>query len=209
MAEANGNENKGGNTPTAEQLAAQVEALKKENSTLLQETLSKKEQLKALETQKQEQEAAVLKEQNKYKELYEGALAKAKRADELEPVLNQILESEIALVPEDKRDLIPSFEKPEQKLSWLNNAKTKGLFGTAKDSGSTTEGDKGKGKDDKSKNPPGSVQSKTGGNSQSPEFLSFAPNDPRLAKLSTAEYVQWKQHNRKPASGVVGWGGQG
>ena len=204
MAEATETKGKEG-TPSAEQLAAQVEALKKENSTLLQETLSKKEQLKQLETQKATQEADVLKEQNKYKELYEGSLAKAKRADELEPVLNQILETEIALVPEDKRDLIPSFEKPEQKLSWLNNAKTKGLFGKAADSGSA-EGET-KGKKEEKKAPVGSVQSKTGGNGQAPEFLSYTNADPRMAKLTTAEYVQWRAHNRKPVSGVAGWGG--
>ena len=195
------------NTLTADEQKAQIDTLKKENAALLQETLSKKEQLKKLETDKQTQEAAVLKEQNKYKELYEGAQAKAKRADELEPILTSMLETEVAAIPEDKRDLVPAFEKPELKLQWIRNAQTKGFFGKAADSGA--EGDKGGKKDDKGDKakPPGSIQSKTGGKEQSPEFLSFAPTDPRLAKLTIPEYQQWKAHNRRSPVGVVGWGG--
>ena len=208
MAEAKGNE---GNAPTAEQLAAQVESLKKENAGLLQETLSKKEQLKALEQKKADEESAALKEQNKYKELYEGSLAKAKRADELEPILTTMLDSEIAEVPEDKRDLVPNFDKPEQKLLWLRNAKTKGIFASPAagegGQGGEGKGGKGEGNGKGKKNPPGSVQSKSGGNEQTPEFLSYTKDDPRLRGLSNEQYVQWKAHNRKPAAGVVGWGG--
>lgn len=169
-----------------------IEALEKENASLLKETLSKKEHIRELETKKQAEEAERLKEQNKFKELYEGTIPKAKRAEEIEPVINSLLELEVADVPEDKRELIPQFEKPEQKLLWVRNAKAKGLFAVP---------------DQSTQNPASTVQSKVKTEGTLPDFVSWPSNDPRLSKLTTDQYRIWKAHNTKTVTGIRGWGG--
>lgn len=186
--ENKGNENKG--NFDAEAAKARIAELEKENSGLLKETLSKKELIKNLETQKQTEEQERLKEQNKYKELYESNVSKVKRVEEVEPVLNQILETEIGEIPEDKRDLIPNFEKPEQKLLWVRNAKSKGLFSVGKET----------------KAPASTVQSKVNTDGTLPEYLGWANTDERLKTLSIAEFQKWRQHNQKAPAGVRGWG---
>lgn len=187
MAEAKVEEPK---TPEADVTKARIAELEKENSNLLKETLAKKELIRDLETKKQTEEQERLKEQNKYKELYESTIPKSKRLEELEPVFTTLLESEIAEIPEDKRDLIPNFDKPEQKLLWVRNAKSKGLFGTQKETVKI----------------PGTVQSKVNTDATSPEFLSWAASDNRLTTLSMPDFQKWKQHNQKTPAGVRGWG---
>jgi len=168
-----------------------IEALEKENAALLKETIAKKEQIRDLEAKKTVEEQERLKEQNKWKELYEGILPKAKRLEELEPVLTTLLEQEIADIPEDKRELIPNFDKPEQRLSWVKNAKIKGLF-------KTTEQGKTQ--------PASTVQSKVQTDGTLPDYVSWASNDPRLTKLTLQEFQIWKRHNQKSAQGIKGWG---
>ena len=184
-----------------------IEALERENAGLLKETLFKKEQIRDLETKKTAEEAERLKEQNKYKELYEADQPRIKRLAEIEPVLTSLLDVEIAGIPEDKRDLVPNFERPEQKLLWVKTAKEKKLF--------TPELNEGKPQVDKNGKPVldakgqpviTSVQSKVNTDKNLPEFVSWASNDPRLTTLPTADYIVWKQHNTKSSPGIRGWG---
>lgn len=192
--DAKGTNNDGKPADGADATKARIEALERENAALLKETLSKKEQIRDLESKKQTEEQDRLKEQNKFKELFEASQPKVKRLEEIETVFTQILETEIAEVQEEKRDLIPQFEKPEQKLLWLRQAKAKGLFAPKMD---TT------GKDGK---PPATVQSKVNADKNLPEFVSWSSNDPRLTTLSTEQYRIWRAHNTKTATGVKGWG---
>lgn len=182
-------------TPEPTELEKRIADLETQNKSLVKEAMEKKEQLRKLEENKKTEEEKLLKEQNKFKELYEQASPKLERLNKLEPMLNQMLDTEVAEVPEDKRELIPQFQTVEEKLLWVRNAKVKGLFTPSKSA-----------KDEK-KAPASSVQSKSQTDDTSPEFLSIQANDARLQKLSLSEYQQWKAHNRTPKSGIRGWGG--
>lgn len=52
------------------------------------------------------------------------------RVESLEGVINGLLESKLEAIDEEYHDLIPDNLTPEQKLSWVNNAESKGLFGS-------------------------------------------------------------------------------
>lgn len=54
----------------------------------------------------------------------------------LQEVLEKFYEAEIADVPEEKRDIIPDLPLKD-KLIWLKNAKSKGVFGDSKPEDST------------------------------------------------------------------------
>ena len=191
MSQENGKETpeKKGNDSqeTVESLKAKLQKSEDEKATLLKETMSRKEKLEALEKEKNKEKENALAEQGKYKELYDSVMPKIQRFDALVPRLEKIYETEIQDIPEDKRDLIPQ-GNVEEKLEWVRNAKSKGIFGAQKQA------------------PANSLQSKTNGHMPgTPEFVSWQSNDPRLTKLSTAEFVLWKQHNRRNSSGVKGW----
>lgn len=203
---------------TAEQKAAAAEAakagkkelsgdekriadLETQNKALVKEAMEKKEHIRKLEETKAAEEEKHLKEQNKFKELYEAAVPKVERLTKLEPILNSMLETEVSEIPEDKRELIPSFSVVEEKLLWVRNAKVKGLFLPAQKVDAN-----GKPIIEK-KAPAGSIQSKTGSEENVPEFLSIPANDPRLQKLSLSDYRRWKEHNQKTPVGVRSWGG--
>lgn len=209
MAEATAEEKaktgkEGEQKPETDPQKLRIAQLETENAALLKETVAKKEQIRDLETKKKAEEEEQLKSQQKYKELYEGSLPKAKRAEELEPVVADLINIEIADIPEEKRELIPNFEKPEQKLLWIRKAKSQGLFTPVAD----PKGEKGgKGKLGPDGKPlPATVQSKVNTDGTTPEFLTWSPNDPRLASLSIPDFRQWQAHNRPQKTGVVGWG---
>lgn len=176
-----------------EDLQKKVSDLENQNKLLVKEAMEKKDQIRQLEETRRAEEEKSLKEQNKYKELYEGSLPKLERLNKLEPTLNQMLDTEIAEVPEDKRELIPAFSQVEDKLLWIRQAKSKGLFIPAKA--------------EEKKAPANSVQSKISTGQTAQEFLSWSANDPRLTSLSVNEYKLWKAQNHKSASGMKGWGG--
>lgn len=178
------------------ELEKRIADLETQNKSLVKEAMEKKEQLRKLEENKKAEEEKLLKEQNKFKELYDQASPQLERLNKLEPILNQMLDTEVAEVPEDKRELIPQFQTVEEKLLWVRNAKVKGLFLPA---GKTAAPEK--------KAPAASVQSKTLTDDNAPEFLSIPAGDSRLQKLSLSEYQQWKAHNQKTSVKVRGWGG--
>lgn len=181
------------------ELEKKIADLETQNKQLVKEAMEKKEHIRKLEETKSAEEEKHLKEQNKYKELYENAVPKLERLSKLEPTLNSMLETEVSEIPEEKRELIPQFQTIEEKLFWVRNAKAKGLFVPAKDGKSAAAPEK--------KAPASSVQSKTQTEEGSAEFLSIPANDPRLQKLSLQEYRQWKAHNATTKAGVRGWGG--
>lgn len=195
-AEQNQDQNKGGGSEQ-DPIKQKVEQLERENASLLKETLAKKQQIKELEEKKTQEEQERLKEQNRYKELYEAGQPQVKRLGEIEPVLNQILETEIAGVPEDKRELIPQFEKPEQKLLWVRQAKDKGLFTPNMDGSRASTGADGK---------PVTVGSKVNTDKNLPDFVNWSSTDPRLMKLTTQEFQVWKRHSQRTVTGIKGWG---
>ena len=196
MAEAKENQ-----TPAPTETEQKILDLEAQNKALTKEAMEKKEHIRKLEETKAAEGEKLLKEQNKFKELYEGATPKLERLSKLEPILNTMLETEINEIPEASRELVPQFSTVEEKLAWVRNAKSKGLFQAQAIDPKTGKPVV------PAKTPAASVQSKTQTNETAQEFLSFSANDPRLNKLSLADYQLWKQHNQKSRPGVSGWGG--
>lgn len=56
----------------------------------------------------------------------------SERVSQLEGLIQVMVDAEMENVPEDLRDLVPENFTAEQKLSWITNAKKKGLFGAIK-----------------------------------------------------------------------------
>jgi len=185
-----------GKEKTAEQtekqpseLEQKVKALEQEKAELLKETMSRKEKLREYEDKMKQTEEAKLKEQGHYKELLEKVSPQAEKFEKWQPRVEKMLELELAEVPEDKRDLVPGFQDSFEKLEWVKNAKSKGLFGSPQP-----------------KKPANSIQSK-GSESPGnlPDFVTWSSDDDRLAKLTPNEYQIWKGHNRRGSDRVVGW----
>ena len=85
-----------------------------------------KKRADALEKAAIDKEEQALKDDKKYKELYEksvGTINKLKpQADALEAAeetLNKVLEAQIAQIPEDKRGLIPTYGTTEERLAYI------------------------------------------------------------------------------------------
>lgn len=158
-----------------------VDALKKEKAELLKEVMAKKEKLEAYEKKAEQDKQNQLAEQGKYKELIEQLTPKVQRLDKVMPVLEKIYELEVADIPEDKRELIPTGDV-ETRLEWVKTAKSKGLF--------KTESEK--------KQPPApSIQSKSSqGTVTSAEYLTWGKDDVRVTKLPLADQKVWLEHQR-------------
>jgi hypothetical protein len=175
-------------------LTAQAESIAKLEGALKEttkESIERKEKIRAAEKEKADAEQKRLAEEGKFKELVDQYKPKAERADALETALKGYLDLEMADIPEEKRSLIPT-GPVETQLTWLKNAKVQGLFGEPK------------------KAPLNSEQGKKG-DGNTPEFLTYAPNDKRLETLSAEDYSRWKKHNGRDGSKgssnqPVGWG---
>lgn len=157
------------------------------------ESIKRKEKIRAFEQEKADKDAAALKEKGQFEELVKSLEPKAKRADELEKSLQGYFDLEVADVPEDKRSLIPA-GNVETRLTWLKEAKSKGIFGEPAKK-------------------PENADHKKQGDPNTPEFLSWAPTDKRLETLSAEDYARWKKHNGRDGSNrsgsPSGWGGKG
>lgn len=99
------------------------------------------EQLDALTKAKEQEELESKKKKGEFEELYTTAQSElentrtqfeqtSERVGQLEGIIQTLVDAELEAVPEDMRDLVPENFSPEQKLSWITNAKQKGLFGT-------------------------------------------------------------------------------
>ncbi|WP_404403815.1 hypothetical protein [Jeotgalibacillus malaysiensis] len=93
---------------------------------------SLKDKLEEIENQKATDDLEAKKKAGEYKELYDSL------QDEHEPLKNQVseykqffsdlLESKLATVPDDFKELIPENLSDTAKLKWIENASSKGLF---------------------------------------------------------------------------------
>lgn len=101
-----------------------------------------KEQLDALNKEKEQAELEDKKKKGEFEDLYnetsqelENVKVQHQQASDrvtaLEGIIQNLVDAELEAVPEDMRDLVPENFTPEQKLSWITNAKKKGLFGAA------------------------------------------------------------------------------
>ncbi|MCY8048455.1 hypothetical protein MOD91_18190 [Bacillus haynesii] len=111
------------------------------------------EQLKAFEEEKaklqqaeEERQKAEAEKRGEFEELYrskekevEGLLTFKQRAEALEGVINEMVDSKLQTIPEDYHDLIPSNLSAEEKLSWINKAEAKGMFKVASEETSIGE----------------------------------------------------------------------
>jgi ribonucleoside-triphosphate reductase len=98
------------------------------------------EQLDAFTKEKEKADLDAKKKKGEFEELYNTASQElentkntykqtSERVTQLEGIIQTLVDTELEAVPEELRDLIPEGFTPEQKLSWITQAKTKGLFG--------------------------------------------------------------------------------
>jgi hypothetical protein len=103
------------------------------------------DQLDAFNKKKEQEELDSKKKQGKFEELYNDAQGEletfksqseqaSQRIEQLEGIIQTLVDAELEAVPEELRDLVPENFTTEQKLSWITNAKKKGLFGTTQNS---------------------------------------------------------------------------
>jgi len=104
---------------------------------------SAQEQLDALLAEKKAAEVEAQKRQGQYEDLYTTATKEAEtikaqaqaheaRAAALEAIMTEMLTAKLAAIPEELRDIIPDNLTSEAKLSWIDRAQAKGLFGVSK-----------------------------------------------------------------------------
>jgi hypothetical protein len=103
------------------------------------------EQIDAFNKEKEQAELENKKKQGKFEELYTNTSQElentkqqfeqtSQRVEQLEGIIQTLVDAELEAVPEDMRDLVPENFTAEQKLSWITNAKKKGLFGATQNS---------------------------------------------------------------------------
>ncbi|MGG3561659.1 hypothetical protein ABES03_08645 [Neobacillus rhizosphaerae] len=98
------------------------------------------DQLEKFTKQKEQEELEAKKKKGEFEKLYNDASTElesvkgqfknaSERVEALEGLIQTLVDAELEAVPEELRDLVPENFTPEQKLSWITNAKKKGLFG--------------------------------------------------------------------------------
>ncbi|UKL30005.1 hypothetical protein [Bacillus phage PK2] len=103
------------------------------------------EKFDAMNKQKEQEELEAKKKKGEFENLYNDAQTElentknqfketSQRVEQLEGIIQTLVDAELEAVPEEMRDLVPENFTPEQKLSWITNAKKKGLFGATQNS---------------------------------------------------------------------------
>jgi hypothetical protein len=103
------------------------------------------DQLDAFTKKQQQEELDAKKKKGEFENLYNEASQElentksqfeqtSQRVEQLEGIIQTLVDAELEAVPEDMRDLVPENFTAEQKLSWITNAKKKGLFGATNNS---------------------------------------------------------------------------
>jgi hypothetical protein len=103
------------------------------------------EQLDNMNKQKEKEELEQRKKKGEFENLYNDAQSElentktqfkesSQRIEQLEGIIQTLVDQELEAVPEELRDLVPENFTTEQKLSWITNAKKKGLFGATQNS---------------------------------------------------------------------------
>ncbi len=96
-------------------------------------------ELDKIQEAQKEKEIEAKKQQGEFEKLYndtrgeldnykESHTKASERTQALEGVINELVEAKLENIPEEFHDLIPEGMSAEQKLSWLNQAESKGLF---------------------------------------------------------------------------------
>ena len=114
----------------AEDVGALPEWAQKAITDLRKESASQRKARADAEKVAQAAAETAAKEQGKWKELYEGAEPKAKRADTLEAFIGELVASELEAVPEKLKALVPEFDDPLKTLQWVRSAKAAGVLAT-------------------------------------------------------------------------------
>ncbi|MDT0149988.1 hypothetical protein Q9R38_25955 [Priestia aryabhattai] len=90
------------------------------------------------EEQRQAKEKEEAEKRGEFEKLYrekasevDNLITFKERTESLEGVINGLVETELQAIPEEFHDLIPENLNSEQKLSWINKAKSKGMFKVA------------------------------------------------------------------------------
>jgi chromosome segregation ATPase len=103
------------------------------------------DQIAEANKQKEQEELEAKKKKGEFENLYTEASQElentktqfeqtSQRVEQLEGIIQTLVDAEMEAVPEAMRDLVPENFTPEQKLSWITQAKQKGLFGTQQNS---------------------------------------------------------------------------
>ena len=118
--------------PVAQDAAEDVNALpswaQKTIADLRKESAGRRKAQADAERQAKDAAETAAKEQGKWRELYESAEPKAKRADTLEAFIGELVATELDAVPEKLRALVPEFDDPLKKLRWVRDAKAAGVL---------------------------------------------------------------------------------
>lgn len=99
------------------------------------------EQLDKINKEKEQAQLDAKKKNGEFEELYTTANQEleqtktqfeqtSQRVGQLEGIIQTLVDAELEAVPEALRDLVPENFTAEQKLTWITQAKQKGLFGT-------------------------------------------------------------------------------
>lgn len=98
-----------------------------------------KDQLDALLKEKQDKELEQKQKNGEFEELYKSTLSEVEalkqsqqRAQALEGLISEMVDAKLSEIPEELHEIIPDGMTPEQKLSWITKAQSKGLFGVQK-----------------------------------------------------------------------------
>jgi hypothetical protein len=143
FAEDGGAENPSAETKNTEKSADEIMIPKSRFDEVNAKYKEAKTGYESLIAEKEQAEVKSQEEQGKYQELYEkttkdldGFKSQFETADtrvkELEGVIEELYKSKLVAVPEDYHDLIPDHLSVEQKLSWIEKAEAKGMFGNLK-----------------------------------------------------------------------------
>lgn len=141
--------------------------------------------VKELEDKAKADSEAALKETGKYKELYEGIAPKVKLAEELEKSVGEYFAAESEGLSDEQKALIPD-GATHVKLAWLKKAKAAGVFGKQQKQPDKTFN--GKPKD---------------GLPPEKWYLELEEGDPKVAELTSAQYLELKAHRKALAGAPV------
>ena len=129
-----------------------------------------------LEKTQADKDAKHLEDQGKFKELYEGSKAKADMVDEMSTAVQEMYDNAVKGISEDQLSLVPDLPI-HKKLTWVSNAKAKGMLTDTEKKPDPVKTFDGKPVDTKGK-----------------WWLTIDSKDERFESLSSEQYTEWKAH---------------
>lgn len=138
------------------------------------------EKLTSLEQAQENERKSSLEKKQEFEKLYMTEKSTVEKLKPYETALQDYLKSELEGLTEEQKSLVPDL--PDYaKLTWVKKAKTAGVFGKNGDS------------------IPGTFNHAPAGNGGK-WWLNLKGSDPKLADLSSAQYAEWKAHNKGTVS---------